>query len=144
MTGVENRKHPRFPVIYDVGQPVIISLDTTEIVPGVIIDLSASGMALLSYVNIEVGTDLKFAIDITGLQTATITGKIVRSFAKGEMFLLAISFTGITSKDFDVINKMAYEFTDCEKKIALGVKDVCFLECTYHPLCYKPQKIKKQ
>jgi len=145
MKAAEKRKHRRFPVITQIGEPVKISIEGKEI-PGAIIDLSAGGIALLTYANVEVGTNIKFNIDIPGLKTSRMTGKVVRvaHTPKGNMWFLSINISSITSKDFDAINEMANDFNDCQKKILLGVPDVCFAECTYYRLCEKTQKIKKK
>jgi len=139
----ERRKHRRFNTIKQIGEPVKISLPDGE-VSGAIMDLSVGGMALLTYADIPVGTVLNFAVDIPGLKTQPMAGKVVRNEVKGNLRLIAIEITNISEKDIASVSKMAGEFSDCENKIALGVSDVCFTACAYYPLCEKPQKIKKK
>jgi len=143
MAASEKRKSNRFSVIQEIGEPVKISLPQDE-VSGAIMDLSVSGVALLTSADIPIGTILKFAIDIPGLKTQAISGKVSRNEVKGNLRLIGVEINDISNEDIYAIGKMAGDFNDCENKIALGAPDVCFKECAYYQLCEKPEKIKKK
>ncbi len=142
MNAKERRKHARLPVLHEIGKPLQVRINETT-VPGVLIDLSASGMALLAFSHIPVGTEINLAINLPGLKTRPLRGRIVWTIQKGDMWRTGISFHEIDPVDFRHINKMAIECSDCDKKIALGITDPCHRDCTYLPLCTKSPKLKK-
>lgn len=137
----ERRKHQRYPVIHEMDRPIQLSFDGKSI-PGVLVDLSAGGMALLTYNNISLGKETNICIDLPGLKTDDLVGHVVWAIAKGEMWRLGIAFSKISPLDFRHINKIAFDFVDCETKINLGVNDVCTEKCAYFALCQKPVRIK--
>lgn len=138
----EKRKHNRLPVLHEMDEPINIAFNNKQ-VPGILVDLSAGGMALLTFASAPVGTDISLVIDIPGLKTHLLTGKVAWTISKGEMWRIGLSFTAIDPLDFRHINRMAFECADCDTKLALGVSDICFPKCTYFPLCQKPVKLKK-
>lgn len=141
----ERRKFKRSPVIHEMDEAIQIGLGN-ENVPGLLVDLSAGGMSLLTFNSLPLGTPINLCIDLPGLKTHHLMGKVVWSVPKGEMWRVGITFNQIDPIDFRHINRMAFDFSDCETKLALGVKDVCFEKCSYIKMCRKPQKlhIKKQ
>jgi hypothetical protein len=138
----ERRKHQRYPVIHEMDQPIQLALGN-EIIPSVLVDLSAGGTALLTYSNISLGTHLSLSIDLPGLKTKELKGHVVWVIAKGDMWRIGIAFTHMDPVDFRHINRMAFDFNDCETKLSLGVNDVCSDKCSYFSLCQKPVKVKK-
>lgn len=139
---VEKRKHRRMPLIKQFGEPVNIVINN-EIIPGIILNLSAEGLSMLLYKDVSIGTNLCLSIDIPDLKTSPMNGKIVWSIPKGDMYRIGISITSINSLDAKQINRMAIDFTDCENRILLGAPDVCVSKCHYFNICEKPQKINK-
>lgn len=140
---INRRRHPRLPVITNIAREVRITTEKDSF-PGVIINLSAGGMLLISYSDIPVNTEICLAFDIGTIETRQIYGKIVRSVKKSIMWELGIQFTKIDTLDSKQINRVAIDFTDCENKIALGAGDVCRKECSYFNLCEKKQKIRQK
>ncbi len=138
----EKRKHSRLPVLHEMDEPVQIALDKKAI-PGILVDLSAGGMALLTFTSIPVGTEINLSIDVPGIKTKWLLGKVVWARAKAEMWRIGIAFTKIDPSDFRHINRIAFDCADCDTKQALGVTDICFDKCAYFPLCDKPVKLKK-
>ena len=136
----EKRRHNRLPVLHEMDEPIQISLNST-VVHGILVDLSAGGMALLSFSSISVGTDVNLAIEVPGLKTQSLEGKVVWALAKGEMWRIGIVFTQIDPLDFRHINRMAFDCTDCDTKLTLGVTDICFEKCSYYNLCEKHIKL---
>jgi hypothetical protein len=136
----EKRRHNRLPVLHEMDEPIQISIDK-KAVPGILVDLSAGGMALLSFTSIPVGMNINLFIDVPGLKTQALEGKIVWALAKGEMWRIGIVFTKIDPVDFRHINRLAFDSSDCETKLALGVTDICYNKCSYYRLCDKPIKL---
>ena len=137
----EKRRHNRLPVLHEMDEPIQIMLNN-KTVPGILVDLSAGGMALLSFTAIPVGTDINLSIDVPGLKTQALEGKVVWALSKGEMWRIGIVFTKIDPIDFRHINRVAFDATDCDTKLTLGVTDICFEKCSYFCLCEKPIKIQ--
>jgi hypothetical protein len=138
----EKRRHHRLPVLHEMDEPIQVSLDNRR-VPGILVDLSAGGMSLLTFSMIPVGTAVTLAIDVPGLKTQQLQGTVTWASAKAEMWRIGIVFTTIDPIDFRHINRMAFDCTDCDTKLALGVTDICIERCSYMPLCQKPVKVKK-
>lgn len=156
----ERRKHIRFPIMHNVGEPVELKvlLNHKQIsLAGFIMDLSAGGMRMLMLGNrfqgIPVGTHFLLDLKLPNFISHHVEGKIVR-IAKGkkrdsgkipslEEWFLGLMFTKIKSSDADKINRMAEDWHICETKILLKLPDICFRECSYWNLCAKPIKIKE-
>ena len=136
----DKRRHNRLPVLHEMDEPIQISLNN-KVVPGVLVDLSAGGMALLSFSSIPADTRINLSIDVPGLKTQPLEGRVVWSLAKGEMWRIGIVFTKIDSVDFRHINRIAFDASDCDTKLTLGVTDICFEKCAYYRLCEKNIKI---
>jgi len=138
---VEKRKNRRMPIIKQFGELVMLKIDGNS-VPGIILDLSADGVSLMTYTHVPADTNVCLNIDLPDLKAADMCGKVVWSLKQGEMWRMGISVTQMNTLDAKQINRMAIEFNDCENKIMLGVPDVCNLKCSYYKICEKPQKIK--
>lgn len=137
----ERRKHKRYPVLREIDKTIQIVLGGKAL-PGVLVELSAGGMAILTFTSIPVGTEINLSLDLPGLKTHELAGRIVWSLAKGEMWRLGIAFDKINPIDFRHINRMGFDYSDCSTKLALGVSDVCSDKCSYLELCQRDQKIK--
>ncbi|MHB9154510.1 MAG: PilZ domain-containing protein [Endomicrobiales bacterium] len=135
----EKRRHNRLPVLHEMDEPIQIAMNN-KAVPGILVDLSAGGMSLLTFTSIPVGTEVTLSIDVPGLKTQPLGGKVVWALAKKEMWRIGIVFSRIDPIDFRHINRLAFDCSDCETKLALGVTDICFDKCSYYPLCEKPVK----
>ena len=136
------RKEDRFPVLHEIDEPIELSFNN-EIVPGVLVDLSATGMCILTLATIAIGTSISMTVNLPGFKSKPMSGKVVWTIKKGEMFRTGIAFNSIDPIDFRHINRMGFDFTDCDTKIELGAKDVCFEKCSYYALCTKDQKLSK-
>lgn len=136
----EKRRHNRLPVLHEMDEPIQISFNN-KAVPGILVDLSAGGMSLLTFASIPVGSEVNLSIDVPGLKTQPLSGKVVWALSKKEMWRIGIVFTKIEPHDFRIINRIAIDCCDCDTKLALGVTDICFEKCSYRPLCEKPAKI---
>lgn len=141
----DRRRHVRFPIITECVKPVefkVFPSENKEMLPGIITQLSSGGMALVSFTPIKVGTSLFFSIDLPHFKINMLEGKVVRVEQKGESYLVGIHFNNISPDDRVLLNRMGFDFSDCELKLSFGISDVCFKNCAFYPLCEKPQKQK--
>lgn len=109
----ERRKHKRFPVIRNLAKPVELIFENhpaATSVPAVLLDLSAGGIGLLSFVPVEIGTKIVSIIDLEELSFGPVEGKVIWSLAKGESWRLGILFTKISKPDCNKINSIARDY----------------------------------
>jgi len=137
------RKEDRFPVLHEIDEPIELAFNN-EAVPGVLVDLSATGMCILTFASIAIGTDISMTVNLPGFKSKPLAGKVVWTIKKGEMFRTGIAFNSIDPLDFRHINRMGFDFTDCDTKLELGAKDVCFAKCSYFELCTKDEKLSSK
>lgn len=139
---LNRRKHQRLPVIKDFAREVNILIGKEKL-NGIILNLSAGGILLLTYSNLPKDSNLTLSFHLPNIETQPIQGKIIRVKQKAVMYEIAIEFLQIDTLDSKRINRIAIDYNDCENKIALGAKDVCRKECSYFDLCDKVNKLKK-
>ena len=138
----EKREYLRLPIIHQIGEPIDMMIDE-EISQGVILDLSAGGMLILGYANIMANSEIRITIDIKNLKTKSIIGKAIGTKAEANnMYKTGIKFVDIDPVDFININRMGVDNNECDAKIALGEKDICFRKCHFYGSCNKEQKVK--
>lgn len=153
----ERRKHVRFPVMRNVGEPVelqVVKNHKTTSIPGFILNLSAGGMRIVTLGNqaseLSIGNPFVLDLVLPGLVSHNVEGKIV-SIQKGdkarlhhsnEEWFLGLAFTKIKPTDVHHVNRMAEDWSICETKIQLQLPDICFSECAYFGLCVKPTRLK--
>jgi hypothetical protein len=140
----DRRKHGRFPVIKDLAEPVEIYVmsDPPRELPAVLTNLSAGGMSLVVFTHVTGDTRLRMILSMPGLQGLEVNGHVAWAQTKGDTTLVGVTFGHLNGESARRINHMAEAYQDCETKLSFGVKDVCFRECAYWPLCHKPVKLK--
>lgn len=139
----ERRKHKRFPVITGLVKPVLFRFPRLNIkgaVPGILSNLSAGGVALVTFAPVQLNVLISLTLDFDGLKLEDVEGRVVRVEAKNEVYLVAIEFTQISDKTREKINSMAEDFDMCDTRIILGEKGFCKRSCSYYELCTKPVK----
>lgn len=155
----ERRRHIRFPVIYNVGEPVVLQFSQNHkkiSIPGYIINLSAGGMGILTLgaqaSTLHLGTDFVLDFKLPHLVSHNVEGKIAR-IQKGrkaqqhhsnEEWFLGLHFTKIKPVLADHINVMAEDWSICETKVQMNLPDICFRQCSYWDLCEKSVKLKEK
>ena len=138
------RKHRRMPVISSFLKPVLIRSDQLglkESAPGIIVDLSAGGLAMITFVPIYPGTKLSLNLNLPGLIIKDIVAHVLRVKQKYKTYMAAIRFDRLNNKARSKINRMADDYDLCETKLMLGEKKICSRRCSYFPLCSKSIKI---
>ncbi|MDI6640690.1 MAG: PilZ domain-containing protein [Elusimicrobiota bacterium] len=142
---LERRKYVRFPVMKDLAKQIELYFEPSETpMPAILLDLSAGGCSLLTFVPIEVGTKIQARIDLPGLKINNVKGKIIWTLNKENSWRIGIAFTEINKSDFEKIKNMSDDYADCEIKLSLGVTDVCFPECKFMPMCTKSVKLAQK
>jgi len=139
----ERRKHRRIPAISVVKEALIESpeLNIKTEIPAIVSNLSAGGMALITFMSIPLNALVSLNFNLDGLRLKDVEGKVVRVAGKKKTYLIVIAFTKIKDEVKNRINMMADAFDLCETRIMTGEKDVCSTECTYYELCSKPIKV---
>ena len=141
----ERRKHPRFPVIKDLAEPIEVMVAGSKPLsfPGVLTNLSAGGLDLILMGTLNNTDNVQLTLsNIPGLDGLKVAGKIVWTKEKGGTTLVGIQFTQIHPHQQDHINTMAKAYWECEGRIESGDFEICFRECSYWDLCGKTYKLK--
>ncbi|MBI4375598.1 MAG: PilZ domain-containing protein [Elusimicrobia bacterium] len=137
----ERRRHPRFPVVDGMIEPITISFsERDKKLPAILTNLSAGGMSLILFLEPPRAPRLDMVLNLPGLEEVAIQGKVVRVNAKSQTYNVGIAFTKISRKHQDRINGMAEDHGDCETRITLRLPEPCVENCRFHWLCAKPQK----
>lgn len=143
----ERRKHPRFPILRDLAEPVeiVIAGKKSQSLPGVLTNLSAGGVDIVLMGALDKSRpaqNLKLSLNnIPGLDPIKLAGRVVWTREKGETTLMGIQFTQIAAKHQKQINDMARAYWECEGRIDRGEFEICFRECSYWEPCRKPVKL---
>ena len=148
----ERRKHPRFPVVGGLIEPISLryvpecrrpaakAAAPVRSQPAILTNLSAGGMSLITFVEPPHAKRLEMDLNLPGLNHVPLVARVVRMHQKGETYNVGIQFTSISRRNQLQINLMAADHMDCETRIALSLPEACVPACRFHPLCHKPQK----
>ncbi|MFN3966184.1 MAG: PilZ domain-containing protein [Endomicrobiia bacterium] len=139
----ERRKYLRLPILKDIAKPVDLFFNSSSVpIPAILLDLSACGMGLLTFVPVQLGTKITANLTLPELNIKNIEGKVVWTLTKENSWRIGIVFTKIDKSEFDKIKKMSDDHSECENRISSGITDVCTTKCSYFPLCSKSVKLK--
>lgn len=148
-SGEERRKHPRFPVVENMIEPITLRYTAPEkpghhnnepkVQPAILTNLSAGGMSILTFVEPPHAKSFAMDLKLPGIHVP-VEAKVVRVHSKGETHNVGIEFTKIQKKHQTQINDMANHNIDCETRISLSLPEVCVKDCTFNLLCHKLQK----
>lgn len=139
----EKRKSKRFPVLYHLIKPVLIRTQDSKAgisSPAIMVNLSAGGMALLTFSPLTAGKNILISFDLKDLKINNVKSRVVRVENKGGSYILGIQFLNLKKEIADVINKLADDFDSCEIRILLGEKPVCRKGCSYFVHCQRIAK----
>lgn len=153
----ERRKHIRFPVMRNVGEPIelkVLHKQKKISIPGYILNLSAGGMGIVTLgsqpTDLLMGSTFILDLKLPKLESHNVEGKIVRHHKarkalmhhSNEEWFVGLMFTKIKQNVTDHINRMAEDWSLCETKIEMGLPDICFRECAYWDICEKSVKLQ--
>ncbi|HVE12759.1 MAG TPA: PilZ domain-containing protein, partial [Elusimicrobiota bacterium] len=108
--------------------------------PAVLVNLSAGGMSLVTFLAPPHAKVFKMTLTVPGLNHLPIEGRVVRVDKKGDTYNVGIQFTKIAKKYQRQIAHMAEDDQDCHTRVALQLPEACVPTCRFHSLCTKPQK----
>jgi len=140
----ERRKHRRIPAVTVAKQALVESPEAKlkKEVPAIIYNVSAGGMALITFLSLPVNAFINLNFNLDGLKLKDVEGRIVRVEGKEKTYLVVIAFTKIRAEVKKRINMMADAFDLCETRRMMGEENICSAECTYYQLCAKPIKVE--
>lgn len=136
---IEKRKHKR------VGVPPLLvklsSLKINELVPGIILNISAGGLAVLAYESYPLNRIFLISFELPQLCLGTVKAKVVRTEKKMGSFLLGLEFINLDHAVQAKIEKMAEDFQNCEANWLKDSQNLCSPSCSYYSFCLKKQEL---
>ncbi|MFH1416103.1 MAG: PilZ domain-containing protein [Elusimicrobiota bacterium] len=142
---VDRRGHKRLPLTLSVAQPIRIIMmadGMDDSVPGILVNISAGGLAMITFKRIPVGSDIQLTLDFMGINER-VSGKVVRQNKKfTETFIVGIKFDRQVEQMKNIIDKMAEDFDICELRYLMKGEDACFPKCSFHAFCAR--RIRKE
>ncbi len=141
----DRRIHKRLPLTLSIAQPIKLDIKSNQhenIIPGIIVNISAGGMALIMFNKVPEESNIEFDLEFMGINEH-LTGKVVREEEKfGKTYIVAIEFNKVLNKLKVIIEAMAEDFDICELRYLMQGEDACFPKCSFYSLCAK--RIKKE
>jgi hypothetical protein len=111
-------------------------------VPAVMTNLSTGGMSMVVFAHVSGDTRLRIVLNVPGLEGIELNGHVAWTQFKGDTTTVGVRFSHVSHDSSHRITRMTEHYADCELKLSFGLRDVCFRECSYWPLCDKPVKLK--
>src|SRR3989339_2256252 len=116
----DRRKHSRLPIVHGILEPVDLAFSSASspsgrsgaTQPGILSDLAAGGMKLLTFLDPPHAKHLQIMFHLPNLGTVPIKGKISWVRGKGGVYMSGITFTAIAAKHKAKINLMAEDYAD--------------------------------
>jgi hypothetical protein len=122
-------------------EPIQIKVGNNDkIVPGIMADLSSAGVAIITYGKILCGENITINLNLQGLASKQIKGKVLKVREDTSTYLVVILFDALQKSISKHLELVAMDFEDCETKWTRGDFNFCFKECTYYPYCSKSVK----
>ncbi len=136
----DRRVHRRLQLTLSIAQPIRLEISSDQhedMIPGIIVNISAGGMALIVFHKLPANSFIEFNLEFMGIEEH-LRGEVVREEEKfGKTFLVAVKFDRVVDKLKNTIEKMAEDFDICELRYLMKGKDACFPDCSFYPLCAK-------
>ncbi|MGM0568671.1 MAG: PilZ domain-containing protein [Elusimicrobiota bacterium] len=144
MVKKERRKQKRLPLTLSIARPMRLELHSEyhdELIPGILANLSASGMALIAFHSIP--QDSMIELDMEFMHVSErIRGKIVREEKKfDDVYLVGVEFEKRSEQLKEVVEQMAEDHDICDLRFVVNPETACFPKCSFRPLCGR--RIKK-
>ncbi len=141
----ERRKHKRFPAVKRLSEPVDISLrppgtDVQTSVPGVIVDISASGMGIITFAPIEEDSILALNMELPAIGRTDIQAKVAWMKQKRGVYQIGLEFVQISDEIAKKLETMGTAFEECLASLSRGQTNVCHKECPCYMICDNPEK----
>lgn len=98
-SGPERRRYKRLN-IYHLGIPVQIKYNNEDIlIPGILLDISAGGIGILTFKKIEPGTTVNFSISLHNFLITDVKAKVIWVKEYKNTYRMGLEFTKISNKD---------------------------------------------
>ena len=138
----DRRINKRVPLTLSIAEPIRLEISSEDVnIPGIMVNLSASGMALILFSRLAKGSRISFNLDFMGVEQA-VTGTVVRVEDKaGETFIVGIQFDSALKELEETLEKMSEDHDICELRYLMKGDDACFPDCSFRPICAR--RIKK-
>jgi hypothetical protein len=109
----DRRSHKRLPLTLAIAQPLRIEIyteNTQNTTPGIIVNISAAGMALVVFSELPQDTKIEFNLDFMGIKEK-VSGMVVREQEKAEgVFSVGVKFDKPVESLKELIADMAEDF----------------------------------
>ncbi len=129
----ERRKHPRLPLHLSVAKLVDFKFEGSDHPsPAVIVDLSAGGLSMICFALPKLSNQVTFRLDLPGVVSARIHGRVIRATRKGETYRVAVEFSEFREEWSHMISKLIKSYDDCQDRWNQGDRKHCPSECAYH------------
>lgn len=110
---------------------------------GKLIDLSASGLAILINEIIPQETFLELSVRFHDQSKIHSIVQIKNVRPKNRSYIHGIEFINLSATMAEKIDRMSSDYIDCENRIQKKVLDVCKIDCAFYTLCSKKEKKTK-
>ncbi|MFH1715302.1 MAG: PilZ domain-containing protein [Elusimicrobiota bacterium] len=139
----EKRRHRRVRISPLLIEPIQIRIPETKVsqpAPGIIADISAGGIALMTYLDLPIGTQIDLGFNLFGLKLEKLKGRVARVKEHYNTYMMAIIFDKACRSIDKHIDTVSMDFEDCETKWVRGEENICKKTCSYYDYCTKPVK----
>jgi c-di-GMP-binding flagellar brake protein YcgR len=103
-TGPERRKYKRLKVFH-LSVPIVLKTNTEGLsIPGILLDISAGGIGILTFKEIPVNTVVNLQINLNYIKTDIIKAKVVWIKQLDKTYRAGLQFIEISKKDFEQIS----------------------------------------
>jgi len=136
MTAIqERRKHPRLPLHLSVAKLMNFKCEGLDHpAPAILVDLSAGGLSMICFALPQIAKRVTFRLDLPGLASAQMHGRVVRAHRKGDTYHVAIAFTEFQKEWAHMIAKLVKSYNTCQEQWAQGDRLHCPKDCAYHKI----------
>jgi c-di-GMP-binding flagellar brake protein YcgR len=103
-TGPERRKYKRLKVLH-LSVPIVLKTNIEGLsIPGILLDISAGGIGILTFKEIPVNTVVNLQINLHYIKTDIIKAKVVWIKQLDKTYKAGLQFIEISKKDFEQIS----------------------------------------
>jgi c-di-GMP-binding flagellar brake protein YcgR len=103
-SGPERRQYKRLKVFH-LAVPIQINAENIgSVIPGILLDISAGGVGILSFKEIPINTVVNLQIVLHNIKTDIIKAKVVWVKQVEKTYRIGFQFTEISKKDFEQIS----------------------------------------
>ena len=140
----DRRTNKRLQLTISLATPLKIELHSDHydgMIPGILLNLSARGMALLVFHYLPEDSRVEFDLNFVGIRSK-VSGRIAREEKKFEdTYMVGVEFNDAPAELKETIETMAEDHDICQVRYVINPEEACFPECSFRSLC--GHRIKK-